>query len=440
MNTSPTPIPYDLLGKNLAIAPERMEWVNATLKAMAADEKCKKLMAVSALGSNTTSNFWYGTDDWESEFQPYPVSAEGILSIPVAGVLVEDLPFSIGDWMTGYDYIQAAVARGAADPDVKGIMLVINSPGGTASGMEETANAVQAASPVKPVVAYAKNAMSAAYGVASGADSISAAKFGMFANIGVIQQRTDISESLAQQGVKINLIHAGANKTDGYSSQPMTDGERARIQASVDDTYNEFTSMVAKNRNMDVQAVRDTEASTYDAKHAMALGLVDSIATPSEAMANFVSTIDERMAGMATENQAAIDAAVNAARAEERGIATKAARTRISAILACAEAKERPKLAQHIALNTDQSVEEAQGILAASAVETAPAAAAASAATPAAAGAAGADTPAAQAPFAVAMVATGNPNVGAEAVSPTANAPKKSRAQAAMDIRYGAAK
>jgi signal peptide peptidase SppA len=434
MNTSPNAVPYDLLDKPLALAPERMEWVNATLKAMAADETCQKLMAVSALGSNANSNFWYGPDDWESQHQPYSVSSDGVLTVPVSGILVGDLPFCLDGWMTGYDYIQAALARGAADPDVKGIMLAIDSPGGEASGMEETANAVKAVSSVKPITAYAKNATSAAYGVASGADTISAAKFGMFANIGVVRQRADISESLAQQGVKINLIQAGANKTDGYSSQPMTDGERARIQASVDDIYAEFTSMVAKNRNMDVQAIRDTEASTYDAKNAMAHGLVDSIATPSEAMANFVSTIDERMAGMATDNQAAIDAAVNAARAEERGIATTAARTRISAILACAEAKDRPKLAQHIALNTDQSVEEAQGILAASAVETAPVAA-----TPAPAAAPAAVAPAGQAPFAVAMVATGNPNVGAEAVSAAA-APQKSRAQAAMDIRYGATK
>lgn len=141
-------------------------------------------------------------------------------------------------------------------------------------------------------------------------------------------------------------------------------------------------------------------------------------------MADPVTPAASTPAAAAPPDQAALATAATEAKAAER--------TRIAAITGHAEAKERPALAQHLALETDMSAEAAAGILAKAAKE-APAAAAAA---PAAAAAGVEDAPAPG--FAAAMNASDNPNVGADETQDNAQAgggaPKVSRAKKAMAL------
>ena len=77
---------------------------------------------------NASDDFW-DEDVWYAYYRPYTVE-NGVLNIPVAGVLLNNFPYQLGRWATGYAYIEAAVQRGLDDPEVMGILFVEDSPGG----------------------------------------------------------------------------------------------------------------------------------------------------------------------------------------------------------------------------------------------------------------------------------------------------------------------
>ncbi len=74
------------------------------------------------------NGFWFAADDWRSYLRPYVVK-NGILHVPVKGVLLNDFPYALGGWATGYEYIYQAIKRGVDDSTVRGIALVVNSGG-----------------------------------------------------------------------------------------------------------------------------------------------------------------------------------------------------------------------------------------------------------------------------------------------------------------------
>src|SRR5699024_6624417 len=112
-------------------------------------------------------DFWFQDDDWRSSLRPYVVR-DGVLQIPVKGVLLHNFPYQFGSWATGYTYIQRAFERGLDDDQVKGIALVVDSPGGEVAGNFDLVDKMYERRDEKPVRAYAAEmALSAAYSIAS---------------------------------------------------------------------------------------------------------------------------------------------------------------------------------------------------------------------------------------------------------------------------------
>ena len=287
----------------------------------------------------------------------------GAAVIPVHGMLINRFSGSYG-FLTGYEFIQRMTAAADADPDVRLIVYDIHSYGGLVHGAQETWDAVVGAG--TPTLAVIDSmAYSAAYYVASAADRIAITPSGGAGSIGAYKMRVDVTEMLAKGGVKVDFISAGAYKLDGQPATEMSDDERKRHQAAVDVSYDEFVSAVAVGRKMDEEAVRKTEAGTFSAQDALRLGLVDDIMTATAALSAAFSRMAPSGIAMTTPNtdQAAIDAQV----AEARTTAISAERARIAGILGCAEAEGRSVLAQHLATQTDMTVQAAQGILAVSA-------------------------------------------------------------------------
>lgn len=355
-------------------------------------------------------------DEFWSEYEderPYVVDSNGILYVPVKGVLLHNFPYQFGNWATGYAYIQKAVERGLDDADVRGIALMIDSPGGMVAGCFEAVDKIYARRDEKPIRAFAhESAYSAAYAIASVASAgIVVSRTGGVGSIGVVTCHVDLSKMYDDMGVKQTFIFAGKHKVDGNSAEPLPADVKARIQARIDELYGVFVSSVARNRGMEEQAVRDTEALTYTATQAVSIGLADSIGPLDDAVAQFcvdLSTPDNGDVTMSkTDNTAVVEQAVNEKavadpKAEGFAEGQAAAVTRIGAILGSEEAKGREDLAKHFAFKTGLSAEDAIESLKAS-----PKAAAAPAAAPAA------QTPA-EGGFEAAM-ADGNPEVGASA-------------------------
>lgn len=315
--------------------------------------------------------------------------ADGVAIIPVIGSLVNR-----GAWIgtnsgtTSYEGIAAQVRDARSDPNVRAIVLDLDSPGGEATGMFGLATAIREARAEKPVIAVVNDmAASAAYGIASQASEVVVSSTSMVGSIGVVLTHFDRSGELASKGIKPTLIYAGANKVDGNPFGPLSDAVRADLQVQVAKFYDQFVGLVAQGRGdrLTEADARATEARVFIGQEAVDRGLADRVASLDAVLASLQSETKAPAGGkakggrrMAAENEnittEAHTAAVTAARAEGhaaglaegRKLGAHDATARIGAILNCEEAKGRETLAAHIAFKTSMSADDAKGMLAAS--------------------------------------------------------------------------
>ncbi|MBR0596801.1 signal peptide peptidase SppA [Clostridiales bacterium BAD-6] len=175
------------------------------------------------------------------------------------------------------------------DPENKGILLFIDSPGGGVYESDELYLKLNEYKETteRPVYAVMGSmAASGGYYIAAAADEIFANRNTWTGSIGVtIGTLYDISELLEKYGVKTVTITAGRNKAMGSSVEPLTQEQQAIFQSLVDEAYEQFVGIVAEERNLDLDAVKNlADGRVYTAKQAMELGLVDSIGTMEDAV------------------------------------------------------------------------------------------------------------------------------------------------------------
>lgn len=230
---------------------------------------------------------------------PYRVVNRAAI-IDIAGTLVPKtggLYPSSG--LTGYNAIGTRLRTAVRDHRVRGIVLDIDSPGGRVDGLWDLADEIEAAASMKPVMAVATSwATSAAYALMAAAGTAIAPPDGTVGSIGVLVVHGDHSDGgdsprIARQQVAITMIHAGAHKVDGNPFEPLSEEVRDRLQADVDDTYDTFVAAVARRRGMTEQAVRATEARTFNGHEAAALGLIDGVMSPKAAFRAFTESLED---------------------------------------------------------------------------------------------------------------------------------------------------
>lgn len=354
-------------------------------------------------GGEPDADFWE-TARWA---RPYVVK-NGILRVPVVGILLHRFPYSFGSMATGYEYIRQALRRGLSDDQVKGIVLDVDSPGGMVSGCFDLADELFEAREEKPTMAVVQeHAYSAGYALASSASEIVVARTGGVGSIGVLGTHVDMSEALKDRGLKFTFITAGEGKEDGRPELPLSDKAKAEMQKRVDSHYQIFVSTVARNRSIEDSAIRKFGAKGFVASESVEAGLTDKIGSFDDAMAAFAVNLnmpkgDDFMAEKDNAvDQAAHNKAVEDARAEGKrdGLAegARAERERVQTILGSDEAAKNPQMAQFVALESDFDVDKAKAFLAKAPAAEAPA-------NPEAAAPSGFDS---------AMERSGNPDLGA---------------------------
>lgn len=317
----------------------------------------------SAACAEARGDFWdFEPGSFLDMVRPYSVE-NGVLRVPVRGVLMNKFPGQLGSYATGYEYIWEAVKRGLDDSNVKGIALVIDSPGGAVAGLFEAVDRIFGRRGEKPIHAFADTkAFSAAYAVASVADRITVARSGGVGSIGVIITHAEMSKGLEQRGITVTHIRSKPRKAEGGPFEPLSEKAQARLQASVDHSHKEFVALVARNRGMDEAAVDATDALPFLAHEAVENGLADDIGSLDDALTAFVASLDpdEGDDDMAENNQAETvlktdhDAAVAAATEAGRAEGATAERARMTAILESEPAKTRPAAAMlMVELGTD---------------------------------------------------------------------------------------
>lgn len=175
------------------------------------------------------------------------------------------------------------------DTDNKGLMLSIDTPGGSVYTVDELYLKIKEyqEETMRPVYAYMESmAASGGYYVAAPADMIYANRNCWTGSIGVtIGTIYDISEFLEELGVTTVTITAGDNKAMGSSVEKLTDEQKAIYQSLVDEAYDQFVDVVAEGREMSLNRVEKlADGRIYTAKQAKEKGLVDEIATREEAI------------------------------------------------------------------------------------------------------------------------------------------------------------
>ncbi|KDD09864.1 S49 family peptidase [Bordetella bronchiseptica] len=210
----------------------------------------------------------------------------GVYVIPVHGVLVSrSAHLNVCETMTSYEQIRAMFNVALADPAVQHIVFDVDSPGGSALGCGELADEIAAARGMKPMTAISNfSAYSAAYWLASAADTLIVSRSSGVGSIGVIARHADLSAKMAAEGVKITSVYAGARKNDLNPAEPISGDGLAFLQEMVGDMYAQFADGVARNRGLSVEKIKATEAGVYFGARAVAQGLADSIEPPQAAI------------------------------------------------------------------------------------------------------------------------------------------------------------
>ncbi|MEL7657463.1 MAG: signal peptide peptidase SppA, partial [Bacillota bacterium] len=183
------------------------------------------------------------------------------------------------------------------DSNNRGMIIFVDSPGGGVYESDELYLKLKEYKEAtdRPVYAVMGSmAASGGYYISAAADKIIANRNTWTGSIGVtIGTLYDISGLLDKYGVKTQTITAGRNKAMGSSVEPMTEEQKAIFQSLVDDAYEQFTGIISEERGMDLQAVKNlADGRIYTAKQALELGLVDSIGTFDEAVADLQETND----------------------------------------------------------------------------------------------------------------------------------------------------
>jgi signal peptide peptidase SppA len=219
--------------------------------------------------------------------------------IPIHGVIAPRM--NLMSEMSGgttFEKLTGQVREAVSNPAIRTIVLDIDSPGGSVAGATEFARELMAARAKKPIISQIQYVGgSAAYWAAAATTEIVAAPSSSLGSIGVFSIHGDLSEALKAAGVKRTYIRAGEGKAAANPDEPLSDESRARLQASIDAAYLTFIGDVAKGRanngagtTVTADKVRtDWKAHTYSATDALAIGMIDRIATLDETLARLLT-------------------------------------------------------------------------------------------------------------------------------------------------------
>jgi len=217
------------------------------------------------------------------------VTDDGIALVSVAGLLIDRGEF-LGDMyglFTTYEGLSEQFRRLAKDDTIKSVVLDIDSGGGMVAGLFDVCADIGTLKKKKKVYAIAANmAASAAYAIGSTAHEIYATRSACLGSIGIIQYHQSYAEMLAAAGVETTIIQSGSHKSDGNPFQALSHSARAQMSAESDQAYQMFVSLVAKNRPLEEEAVRATEARCYYGSMAVDAKLADGVKSIDDLLAH----------------------------------------------------------------------------------------------------------------------------------------------------------
>lgn len=215
----------------------------------------------------------FSEDDEREERKPYQVIDQTAM-ISISGVIGKRLGmFERACGGVCLDHLQTIIDTAVFDSSIKNILIYINSPGGTVTGVYEFGLALEKYSQIKPIYSFTDTkCCSAAYWIAAKTENIFVTPSANIGSIGVYLAWFDYAEARKKAGVKLQLFEAGKNKAVGLRSPSQEELEI--YQKRVDKIHMQFKEEVTKKRKIDSQFM---EGGTYDGAEAIENNLADSL-------------------------------------------------------------------------------------------------------------------------------------------------------------------
>ncbi len=194
--------------------------------------------------------------------------------IPIKGTLVSEGIEQFGTRLSYSDNILQWIDDTESNPAVKAIIFEINSPGGTAIAGKEIAQKIKLIN--KTTVAVIREVgASSGYLIASACDHIIADELSITGSIGAISSYLEFSGFLDKYNITYERLVSADHKDMGSPFRQLDEDERQMILKQLDMAHDYFVMMVAKNRNISIESIEETEGSILLGIQAKEKGLID---------------------------------------------------------------------------------------------------------------------------------------------------------------------
>ncbi len=304
----------------------------------------------------------------------------GIAVLPVTGTLVHKLGYiNPVSGMSGYNGIAKRLQQAISDPDVRGVLLDIDSPGGEVAGAFDTADLIARAREQKPVWALASDtACSAAYLLASACSRRRKSASRRRQQSPALFRRSGEPSGHRLNQLCLSALSAGAHKVDGNPYSQLPGDVRDEFQLSINSTREQFAQKVSDYTGLKKSRVLATEAAVFIGADAIKSGLADQLVNYADAIAVMADALKPKMerfmsgtettAETTTTEQTATTTTVAQVEFNTEQIRADAASSelaRVMAIINCPEAVGREAQAKALAGVPGMTVGQAQVVLAA---------------------------------------------------------------------------
>jgi protease-4 len=205
-------------------------------------------------------------------------SSDKIAVIPLRGLISSSVDGNVGDSMV--DDMRLALQQARDDENVRAVVLEIDSPGGEVTASDAIYNWVVKTRAKKPVVIYMGSlAASGGYYVACGGKYLMANETTITGSIGVIIQTLNYEQLFNKVGLASVVFKSGKFKDMLSGTRPVTPEEREFVQSFVMKTYDKFLGIVALERNLPADQLRNTVADgrILSGKDALENKLIDGV-------------------------------------------------------------------------------------------------------------------------------------------------------------------
>lgn len=202
-----------------------------------------------------------------------------------------------GEDTYNHQYLLNAIDAMIADVENKGMIIYVNTPGGSVFASDELYLKIKEYQEEtgRPVyTSMQSQATSGGYYISASSDKIFANRNCWTGSLGVTMGSFyDISGLLDKLGIKTTTITAGEHKAMGSNTDGMSDDERAIFQSLVDEAYEQFVGIISEGRGMTAEEVKAlADGRIYSAQQALNNGLIDSIGTYEETIAAIKADYD----------------------------------------------------------------------------------------------------------------------------------------------------